>query len=896
MPLSEQLADYAASRFDARLPLLGERGGQIEAALQALPIDEAVLTRYFYATLPLTDVFDTPFDVLAAHARHALMLREGPAAELPEDVFVHHVACPRVNNEPLDRCREALWKTLAPRVKGLTTEQAVIEINYWCAEVATYQTTDNRTLGPLGVIAGAAGRCGEEATLLVSALRSVGIPARQIYVPWWSHCDDNHAWVEAFADGKWHYLGACEPEEALDRGWFTAASGRAPMVATRLFSDFGCAAEDVLMRSGCAVTVGVTESYADCSPLEVRVFGADGEPAAGATVALEVLNMAGWRPLVTLTTNDEGRCRAVLGHGSVRVHASRGSFMAEKDVDTARADEVRLALSAVRVDESNSGWRGLDFRAPEDHPAPSGTLTPEMAERGRARKAAADEKRRASVAAMRTHAKELAARAAELRPADDASLVARILDGALGNADEVFSFLTAGTEPERAALLAGLAEKDWLDLPADVLEGHLAAALAGRDGALSRLAAEGLGADAALEAWERYVLCPRIGLEHLSAWRPALPAALPGELAGLVKDDPRAAWVWLVEHLRFTASEHVAKLVGTPVGALESGEASEVTRRTLFVAACRALGVAARLGEADGRAEVLLAGQWACVEGDGADGDGDGAAGGKAGAGATAEEAEQVFPLRVTCGDGRAPVYGTDWSLARLGTSMQVGGQELYGFASLDLWGREFEDGALALSVPAGLYRLTTTVRLPNGNQQACERTLVVDGPSEVALQLREPDAEDMLQRIPLPDAAGLARAATGAGEKDLALVAFLELAEEPTEHLLNELADSAAGVAAAGVGVTLVTREDPEAAATGDPTLSRSVGALRAAGVNVALARDDFSELPERLARRMFANPELLPLALLLDCRGDAPVGVFARGGYAVGTVELTLRLAALA
>lgn len=648
------------------------------------------------------------------------------------------------------------------------------------------------------------------------------------------------------------------------------------------------------MRSGCAVTVGVTESYTDCSPLEVRVFGADGEPAAGATVALEVLNMAGWRPLVTLTTDGEGRCRAVLGHGSVRVHASRGSFMAEKDVDTARADEVRLALSAVRVDESNSGWRGLDFRAPEDHPAPSGTLTPEMAERGRARKAAADEKRRTSVAAMRTHAKELAARAAELRPADDASLVAHILDGALGNADEVFSFLTAGTEPERAALLAGLAEKDWLDLPADVLEGHLAAALAGRGEALSRLAAEGLGADAALEAWERYVLCPRIGLEHLSAWRPALPAALPDELAGLIKDDPRAAWAWLVGHLRFTASEHVAKLVGTPVGTLESGEASEVTRRTLFVAACRALGVAARLGEADGRAEVLLAGQWACVEGDGADADS--GVGTTAEEGATSEAAEQVFPLRVTCGDGRAPVYGTDWSLARLGTSMQVGGQELYGFVSLDLWGREFEEGTLTLSAPAGLYRLTTTVRLPNGNQQACEHVLVVDGPSDVALQMREPAAEDMLQSIPLPDATGLARAATGAGEKDLALVAFLELAEEPTEHLLNELVDSAAGVAAAGVGVTLVTHEDPEAAATGDPTLSRSVGALRAAGVNVALARDDFSELPERLARRMFANPELLPLALLLDCHGDSPVGVFARGGYAVGTVELTLRLAALA
>ena len=84
---------------------------------------------------------------------------------------------------------------------------------------------------------------------------------------------------------------------------------------------------------------------------------------------------------------------------------------------------------------------------------------------------------------------------------------------------------------------------------------------------------------------------------------------------------------------------------------------------------------------------------------------------------------------------------------------------------------------------------------------------------------------------------------------------------------------------------------------AASDPTLRRALTALRGAGVPVTLARDDFSELPERLARRMFANPELLPLAVLLDTRaGQVPTGLFARGGYAVGTVELVLRLAALA
>ena len=869
MPLSEQLARYAEDRYAARRTLLGERDREASAAIASLPRDEATLLRYFLATLPLTDALDAPMEVLLSHARHALMLREGPASGLPEDVFVHYVACPRVNNEPLDRCREALWAELAPRVAGLPGERAVVEVNYWCSEMATYQTTDGRTLGALGVVAGAAGRCGEESTLLVSALRAVGIPARQLYVPWWAHCDDNHAWVEAYADGAWHYLGACEPEEALDRGWFTAASGRAPMVATRLFSDFGCDEGDVVGRAGSTVLVNVTGRYAETARLSVLATLPDGAPAAGATVAFEVLNMAGWRPLAVFRADAEGRCEVELGRGSVRVHASLGELVAERDVDVERDSRVELELAEVIAD---GAWHDVDVRAPEDHPAPAQTLSPEAAARGRVRKAVADESRGMRVDAMRSHAAALSAQTALERPGDDATLVSRILGAARGNADAVHRFLTAGQEPERLALLATLAEKDYLDLRPEILEGHLRAALAGRDAAVARLEAQGLDEDAARDAWERHVLCPRIGLEHLSAWRPALPEALPAELAALVEGDPASAWTWLREHRSFSPAEHLAKLVGTPMGALASGEASDVTLRTLFVAACRSLGVAARLCPADGRTEVLRSGSWACVEGE--------------------EKAEKTLGLCVVAPEGRSLAYGTDWGLARLGTAMQVGGEELRGFHQLELW----DCDPSALEVPAGTYRLTSTTRLPNGNQQASEFVFDVTAPTEVALRLREPAPDDMLQRIPLPDALSLSRRDDGRG---LELLAFLELAEEPTEHLLNELADGAGQVATAGLAVTLVTREEP-AAAQADPTLARALAALRAAGADAELARDDFSELPERLARRMFANPELLPLAILLDrrdlAREDAPTGLFARGGYAVGTVDLVLRLAALA
>lgn len=64
------------------------------------------------------------------------------------------------------------------------------------------------------------GRCGEQSVFTVTALRAVGIPARQCYTPRWVHTDSNHAWVEAWIDGKWHYMGASEPEAELDVAWF----------------------------------------------------------------------------------------------------------------------------------------------------------------------------------------------------------------------------------------------------------------------------------------------------------------------------------------------------------------------------------------------------------------------------------------------------------------------------------------------------------------------------------------------------------------------------------------------------------------------------------------------------------------------------------------------------
>ncbi|MCK7531014.1 MAG: transglutaminase-like domain-containing protein [Marinilabiliales bacterium] len=45
----------------------------------------------------------------------------------------------------------------------------------------------SRTSSPMATMLSARGRCGEESTFTVAALRTAGLPARQVYTPRWAH-------------------------------------------------------------------------------------------------------------------------------------------------------------------------------------------------------------------------------------------------------------------------------------------------------------------------------------------------------------------------------------------------------------------------------------------------------------------------------------------------------------------------------------------------------------------------------------------------------------------------------------------------------------------------------------------------------------------------------------
>ena len=261
---------------------------------------------YLYAFMPLSDIGDYKIETFLDFARHgAFLFNEGEfKGAANEEMFAEYVLCARINNEDIVENRKIFYDRVKSLIRGKSMKEAVIEINYWCSSKVTYRSTDGRTANPITVYNNTYGRCGEESTFGVSVFRSVGIPARQVYVPLWSHCDDNHAWVEVWCDGKWYFLGACEPEDELNQGWFLNASKRAMMVHARCYDPE--LEKDVNEGVGIPVAVNALSTYAPTREIFVKVMNEAGEPFADTKVYFKVINYSMPGEIAVTCTDEEG--------------------------------------------------------------------------------------------------------------------------------------------------------------------------------------------------------------------------------------------------------------------------------------------------------------------------------------------------------------------------------------------------------------------------------------------------------------------------------------------------------------------------------------------------------------------------------------------------------------
>jgi len=303
MVCSEQLVKEIEERFLQSIPVFGDMKNDILQKLNQCTKNQQILLKFIYGSMPFSDIADYEFSLFLSFVDHALYLRENVdwCKKIPERIFLNDVVYYRVNSEDITNCRKMFHDMLMPRIQGKSMKEAVLEINYWCAENAIYQASDFRTASPLTVYQSGIGRCGEESTFVVTALRSVGIPARQVYTPMWAHCDDNHAWVEVCCDGEWNFLGACEPDAVLNTGWFTTAASRALLIHSRNFAGFK--QENTITTEGLLTYTNNTSLYAKTREVIVTVVDAQNQLAEGAKVLFEILNMSEYAPAAAIYTD-----------------------------------------------------------------------------------------------------------------------------------------------------------------------------------------------------------------------------------------------------------------------------------------------------------------------------------------------------------------------------------------------------------------------------------------------------------------------------------------------------------------------------------------------------------------------------------------------------------------
>ncbi len=554
------------------------RGNLFAVFNEEMTQEEREAMMFLYAYMTPGDIADYSGEFYLKNVRLALQDRKQTTwgAQIPDLIFRHFVLPVRVNNENLDNAREVFRQELMPRVEKLSMYDAVLEVNHWCHEKVVYTPTDSRTSAPLATVKTAYGRCGEESTFLVAALRAVGIPARQVYTPRWAHTDDNHAWVEAWVDGKWYFLGACEPEPVLNLGWFNAPASRGMLMHTKVFGAYN-GPEDVMKTTANYTEINIINNYAQSAPVTVTVVDSLGKAVEGARVEFKLYNYAEFYTVANKTTDASGKASLSAGLGDMLVYASANQHFGLKKVSFGKDKEVTLTLSHRPGDVFTDTLHIVP-------PAEKANL-PEVTEAQRKentlRMAQEDSIRNAYVASFPTEEKAKAF--AQEQKLDEAQTCDFIVKSR-GNYADIMQFLSHAVEKGQGAraleLLGTLAEKDLRDTPCSILEDHLYATDTHAD--------------------VKEVLAPRIASEMLTPYRSYLQKVFPAELAAQIKADPQVLVKWCKDSLLIRNDLSTLFTTTSPEGVWRSRVTDSHSRDIFFVAAARSLGIPAWKDEVNG--------------------------------------------------------------------------------------------------------------------------------------------------------------------------------------------------------------------------------------------------------------------------------------------------------
>lgn len=816
---------------------------------------------FLYAYMPLGDITDYSGEFFLENVDYSLKAKEEmPWGKLiPEREFRHFVLPVRVNNENLDNSRKVFYEELKDRVKNLSLHDAVLEVNHWCHEKVVYTPSDSRTSSPLASVKTAYGRCGEESTFTVAALRSVGIPARQVYTPRWAHTDDNHAWVEAWVDGKWYFLGACEPEPVLNLGWFNAPAYRGMLMHTKVFGRYN-GPEEIMHQNPNYTEINIIGNYAPCASANVQVVDAAGQPVADAKIEFKVYNYAEFYTVATKCSDAEGKTFLTAGKGDMLVWASKDGKFGYGKVSFGKDTDV-----VVKLDKNAGEAYSIEMDIiPPVEGVNMPEVTPEQRAENSRRMAVEDSIRNAYVATFMTD--ETARKFAKDYQLDE-NAVAKLLVASRGNHAVICDFLARLRSDKSKAggidMLQRISAKDLRDVSSEVLIDHMQ----------SHVYKENM------DYFRRFIRNPRVANEMLTPYKAFFKKAIPEEDKAAFKADWNKLTTWVAENIRVDEKCNLGGAPISPAGVWKARIADVHSRNIFFVSMARSLGIPSRIDEVTGKVQMIGEKE-----------------------GIIDVDFEAADPVATKFGKLVAkykpiktlsdPKYYAHFSISKL---TDEGTLQLLNYDEGDVdmgvgatWSNLLKNGT---ALDEGNYLMVTGTRLANGGVLAkLEFFPINEGKTtSVDLVMREASAEVQVigsfnsESLYQPIGSDSKKSILNATGRGYYVVAVLGVNQEPTNHALRDIAALAPEFEAWGRQMVLLfpSEEDYAKFRPQDfPGLPK----------NITYGIDKDGSIQAQIAKEMkLPNSTILPMFIIGDTFNRV---VFVSQGYTIGLGEQMMKI----
>lgn len=528
-------------------------------------------------------------------------------AQINDELFYYYILPYRVSQEALEDFTAIYKDTLYNLIKNTNSmRDAALKINEWVYTKMDYKSTESWDQNATTTIKRGFGRCEEMSILLIKALRTVCIPAREVYTPAWPFTNSNHAWTEAWVDGKWYSIGAGELTD-LDGGWFLNSAKRAVIIKGVAYGRYNCppcVQEPTLhqgkMEQGAELfdrkengftVINVTKNYTEQVNITVRVFEDElGKvPAESANVSLSVYNNASITPVAEKKTDEKGEANFIVGETELFVYASKGllkNFCIKKPVNN---DTIVLKLNDREIPDSFFWLHTVRPQAIASQTNVRASYKPNVDSLN---------------ALKQVHFKEIRIDSAmSISP----KRLFSILDSAKGNYQALLGFykkLPSNFKLQFIDYCEALNAKDLVEIDTSYLMESI------RYSILSKRLAKGYGIPDSL--YKKYVLPDRICFENIRGWRSftfkkfskfrrtngtALAALFMGsKLTPDIDSTVRAVFNWVDKNVKKNEEPRFFGPLMNPEDVLVIKRCSDIEKDMLVVGALRALGIPSRMG------------------------------------------------------------------------------------------------------------------------------------------------------------------------------------------------------------------------------------------------------------------------------------------------------------